>query len=71
MSDVTHITSRDNPLIKELRKLSQDSTAYRKQKRIWLEGDHLCRAALAKGLKPDIALFAESFWPQEIGRAHV
>ena len=65
MSDVTHrITSRDNPLIKELRKLSQDSTAYRKQGRIWLEGDHLCRAALAKGLKPDIALFAESFWPQ-------
>ncbi len=65
MSDVTHrITSRDNPLIKELRKLSQDSTAYRKQGRIWLEGDHLCRAALAKGLKPAIALFAESFWPQ-------
>ncbi len=65
MSDVTRrITSRDNPLIKELRKLSQDSTAYRKQGRIWLEGDHLCRAALAKGLKPAIALFAESFWPQ-------
>jgi TrmH family RNA methyltransferase len=64
MSDVTLITSRDNPLIKELRKLSQDSTAYRKQGRIWLEGDHLCRAALAKGLKPEIALFAESFWPQ-------
>ena len=65
MSDVTHrITSRDNPLIKELRKLSQESTAYRKQGRIWLEGDHLCRAALAKGLKPNIALFAESFWPQ-------
>ncbi len=65
MSDVTRrITSRDNPLIKELRKLSQDSTAYRKQGRIWLEGDHLCRAVLAKGLKPAIALFAESFWPQ-------
>ncbi len=65
MSDVTRrITSRDNPLIKELRKLSQDSTAYRKQGRIWLEGDHLCRAALAKGLKPALALFAESFWPQ-------
>ena len=64
MSDVTHITSRDNPLLKELRKLSQDSTAYRKQGRIWLEGDHLCRAALAKGLKPEIALFSESFWPK-------
>ncbi len=65
MSDVTRrIASRDNPLIKELRKLSQDSTAYRKQGRIWLEGDHLCRAALAKGMTPAIALFAESFWPQ-------
>ncbi len=59
----THITSRDNPLIKELRKLSQDSTAYRKQGRVWLEGDHLCRAALARGLKPAMAVFSESFWP--------
>ena len=39
------ITSRDNPLVKELRRLAQDSTAYRKSKRVWLEGDHLCRAA--------------------------
>jgi TrmH family RNA methyltransferase len=60
---VTQITSRDNPLIKELRKLSQDSTAYRKQQRVWLEGDHLCRAALARGLKPALAVFSASFWP--------
>ncbi|WP_431096014.1 TrmH family RNA methyltransferase [Polaromonas aquatica] len=60
---VTHITSRDNPLIKDLRKLSQDSTAYRKQGRVWLEGDHLCRAALARGLAPALAVFSESFWP--------
>ena len=60
---VTHITSRDNALIKELRKLSQDNTAYRKQARVWLEGDHLCRAALARGLKPLLAVFSASFWP--------
>ena len=60
---VTHISSRDNPLIKELRKLSHDSTAYRKQRRVWLEGDHLCRAALQRGLKPSLAVFSESFWP--------
>ncbi|MFC5520144.1 TrmH family RNA methyltransferase [Polaromonas jejuensis] len=60
---VSHVTSRDNPLIKELRKLSQDSTAYRKQGRVWLEGDHLCRAALLRGLKPAVAVFSESFWP--------
>ena len=61
---VTQISSRDNALIKDLRRLSQDSTAYRKQGRVWLEGDHLCRAALARSLKPVIAVFAESFWPQ-------
>ncbi|UUZ76286.1 RNA methyltransferase [Polaromonas sp. P1(28)-13] len=60
---VTQISSRDNPLVKELRKLSQHSTAYRKQGRVWLEGDHLCRAALMRGLKPAIAVFSESFWP--------
>ncbi len=60
---VTHITSRDNALLKELRRLSQDPTAYRKQGRVWLEGDHLCRAALARGLKPVQALFCESVWP--------
>jgi len=60
--EASHLTSRDNPLIKDLRKLSQDSTAYRKQGRVWLEGDHLCRAALARGLKPAVAVFAESCW---------
>jgi TrmH family RNA methyltransferase len=60
---ITHIQSRDNPLLKELRRLSQDSTAYRKQGRVWLEGDHLCRAALARSWKPALALFSESFWP--------
>jgi TrmH family RNA methyltransferase len=57
------ISSRENPLLKELRRLAQDTTAYRKQGRVWLEGDHLCRAALGRGLKPALALFSESFWP--------
>lgn len=56
------ITSRDNALVKELRRLSQDSTAYRKLGRVWLEGDHLCRAALTRGVKPVRAVFAESLW---------
>ena len=56
------ITSRDNPLVKDLRRLSQDSTAYRKLGRVWLEGDHLCRAALTRGVKPEHAVFAESLW---------
>ena len=60
---VTHVSSRDNPLVKELRKLSESSTAYRKQRRVWLEGDHLCRAALERGIQPVLAVFSESFWP--------
>ena len=58
------ITSRDNPLVKELRRLSQDSTAYRKHGRVWLEGDHLCRALLTRGYAPEQAVFAQSAWEQ-------
>ena len=62
-SAAERITSASNPLIKELRKLQADNTAYRKQGRIWLEGDHLCRAALLRDFKPVLGLFSESFWP--------
>lgn len=58
------IASRDNPLLKELRKLAQGNTAYRKTGRFWVEGDHLCSAALLRGLRPAIAVFAESCWSQ-------
>jgi TrmH family RNA methyltransferase len=58
-----HITSRDNPLLKELRRLSQDGSAYRKTGRFWVEGDHLGRAALQRGQRPAIAVLAESAWP--------
>lgn len=62
-SETVHITSRDNPLLKELRKLSSEPTAYRKTGRVWLEGDHLCSAALTRGIQPSIAAFSESFMP--------
>jgi TrmH family RNA methyltransferase len=57
------ITSAANVLFKDLRRLAHDSTAYRRQGRVWLEGDHLCRAALERGVKPALAVFCESFWP--------
>jgi TrmH family RNA methyltransferase len=60
----TAITSRDNALIKRLRLLAQDSTAYRKQGQVWLEGDHLCRALLARGLRPSVAVFSDTGWSQ-------
>ncbi len=62
-ASVTHIQSRDNAFVKELRRLAHEPTAYRKQGRVWLEGDHLCRAALARGRTPAMAVFSESFWP--------
>lgn len=58
------ITSRDNPQVKAIRRLAQDSTAYRKQGQFWLEGDHLCRAALVRGVKPLQVVLAESFWAE-------
>lgn len=61
-SNITHIQSRDNALVKDLRRLAQDTTAYRKQGRIWLEGDHLCRAALARGRRPEMTVLSESYW---------
>jgi len=53
------ITSRDNPFVKELRRL----VAGGGRTRVWLEGEHLCSALLARGQRPAIAVFAQSFWP--------
>ncbi len=61
---VLHISSRDNALLKDLRRLAQDSSAHRKQGRVWAEGEHLCSAALARGWRPALAVFSESYWPR-------
>jgi RNA methyltransferase, TrmH family len=57
----TLITSRDNALVKELRRLSQDNTAYRKTGRVWAEGEHLCSAALQRGLQAAVLIYAQSW----------
>ena len=62
-SGVEHITSRDNALLKDLRKLATDPTAYRTQARIWVEGEHLCRAAMLRGVTALLGIFSESGWP--------
>ena len=54
------ITSRDNPLVKTLRRLAQESNAYRKLGQFWLEGDHLCRAALQRDARPERVVLAQS-----------
>lgn len=53
------ISSSANATLKALRKLAQDSDAYREQGRLWLEGDHLLQAALARGITPSLALISE------------
>lgn len=63
-----HIESASNPLVKDLRRLAQDSTAYRKQDRVWLEGDHLCRAARERGVHAALAVFSDSAWAAEAGQ---
>jgi len=57
------ITSRDNAFLKDLRRLAQENTEYRTQGRFWVEGEHLGQAALARGVRPVIGVFAESYWP--------
>jgi TrmH family RNA methyltransferase len=56
------VTSRDNPLLKELRKVAHENTAYRKAGRFWVEGDHLCGAALQRGVSPAAVVFSEEYW---------
>ncbi|CAM8652126.1 SpoU rRNA methylases [Comamonadaceae bacterium] len=63
MTEPILISSRENALLKELRKLSADNTAYRKAGRFWIEGDHLCSAALARGVVPSVLVVSESFIP--------
>ena len=59
------ITSRDNPLLKSIRRLAQDANAYRKQGQIWLEGDHLCRAALSRGVRPQQVVLTSGVWKSD------
>ncbi len=59
------ITSRDNPHFKAWRRLAQDSTVYRKLGQFWLEGDHLCRAAAERGVRPLQLVLTESFWMEQ------
>ena len=62
VSAAQFIQSRDNPQLRMVRKLASDNTAYRKAGRFWIEGEHLCSAALLRGAKPAMAFFSESGW---------
>ena len=57
------ITSKDNAALKALRRLAQESAHYRQTQTFWIEGEHLCQAAVDKGVKVKRAVFSESIWP--------
>jgi TrmH family RNA methyltransferase len=58
------IHSRDNPLLVRLRRLAQDAAAYRREGAVWIEGDHLLRAALQRGCSFSPCVVAASAWEQ-------
>ena len=59
---ITQITSRGNPLLVRLRKLASEPAAYRKFGEIWIEGEHLCAAYLARGGPAPRCVISESGW---------
>lgn len=66
MTPVQTITSRDNPALKRIRQLVRDPAAYRKLGQVWLEGDHLIRAAHTRGWVPLMVVISESKWPSTL-----
>ena len=59
---VRAITSRDNPLLVRLRKLTADPAAYRKFGEVWIEGEHLCSAFVRRGGAAPLAVIADEAW---------
>lgn len=70
------IASRDNPLLKRIRLALRDGAGYRRSGDVWLEGDHLIRAALTRGWTPRAVVWTAAGlrqWPagQAIDTRHV
>jgi TrmH family RNA methyltransferase len=57
---IKSITSRDNPLYKELKQLATSSQARRKTGRTLLDGVHLCEAYLQQGGLPALCVVSET-----------
>jgi RNA methyltransferase, TrmH family len=66
---VIDIASRDNPLVVRVRKLARSPGVYRREGVVWLEGEHLCGAFVARGGSAPQALVAASAWDQAPLRA--
>jgi len=66
---ITQISSRSNPLLVRLRKLAAEPAAYRKFGEVWLEGEHLCAAYLARGGAAARCVISASGWSKPALRA--
>jgi RNA methyltransferase, TrmH family len=62
VNDPLRIRSRDNALLVKLRRLAQDGASCRRLDLLWLEGEHLCRAAVARRVPVAQALLSEAGW---------
>jgi TrmH family RNA methyltransferase len=65
MKEPRLVSSRSHVLVKQLHRQAHEPAAYRKTGSLWLEGDHLCRALLARGGKPALAVIGASAWQQQ------
>jgi TrmH family RNA methyltransferase len=60
---LSHVASRDNPLLVRLRRLARHPGEYRKQGQLLLEGEHLCQAWVGHRREAAAqAVIAESAW---------
>jgi TrmH family RNA methyltransferase len=62
-----YISSRSNPLLLQLRRLVHDGAAYRRQGRVWIEGEHLCAALRAHGHPALQAVISAPAWDDDAG----
>mgnify|MGYP000210729705 CR=1 FL=1 len=69
MVEPVRVSSRDNPLLVRLRRLTRGPGDYRKFGAVWLEGEHLCSALRARGRVAAQALISDSAWQQPALRA--
>ncbi len=65
---IKRIQSKDNPWFKKLKQLSIDNTAYRLQGRLWIEGDHLCLAAIERGWRFCQLVFVDTVDPSVVAQ---
>ncbi|MDH3210269.1 MAG: RNA methyltransferase [Burkholderiaceae bacterium] len=69
MKEPQRISSRNNPVLANLRKLVRDNAAYRVAGEVWLEGEHLCQAAAQRGQRVAQAVLTEAAWQDPALRA--